>query len=91
MENRLASLLLPVLLFCGAAQGADLIREARIASQIQEALLPGLISKMKDELELAVARLRDSKENLGEDEYYRRLENLMIELAKLYSEQAERR
>ena len=39
----------------------------------------------RDELELAVVRLRDSKTTLNEDEYYQRLENLMLELAKVYS------
>jgi hypothetical protein len=52
----------------------------------REQKMPPETRARRDELELAVARLRDSKEKLGEDEYYRRLENLMIELAKLYSE-----
>jgi hypothetical protein len=38
----------------------------------------------RDELELAVARLRETKATFAEDEYYRRLENLMRELALLY-------
>jgi hypothetical protein len=37
----------------------------------------------RDELELAVAKLRDTKSGLAEDEYYRRLETLLLELAKL--------
>ena len=41
----------------------------------------------RDELELSAARLRDSKQQLGEDEYYRRLEELMRALAELYSSQ----
>ena len=55
----------------------------------RELKMPPEIRVRRDELELTVARLRDSKEKLGEDEYYRRLENLMTELAKLYSNQAE--
>ena len=55
----------------------------------RELKMPPEIRVRRDELELTVARLRDSKEKLGEDEYYRRLENLMTELAKLYSSQAE--
>jgi hypothetical protein len=42
----------------------------------------------RDELELAVARLRDLKKSLDETEYYRRLEVLLVEMARIY-EQAE--
>jgi len=57
----------------------------------REQTMPPEVRARRDELELAIARLRDSKENIEEQEYYRRLENLMIELARLYSEQAEHR
>lgn len=40
----------------------------------------------RDELELAVAMLREKKEQMPEDEYYARLEELMLELARLYRE-----
>ncbi|MDB6067517.1 MAG: hypothetical protein JWR26_3725 [Pedosphaera sp.] len=40
----------------------------------------------RDELELAVARLRETKGKLDEDEYYRQLEKLVLELAKLADE-----
>ena len=39
----------------------------------------------RDELELTLARLRDTKGNLDSEEYYQRLEQLLLELAKLYS------
>lgn len=42
----------------------------------------------RDELELVIAKLRESKPQLGEEEYCRRLENLMLELSKLYSTRA---
>jgi hypothetical protein len=38
----------------------------------------------RDELELAVARLRDMKSSLEATEYYRRLEVLLVEMAQLY-------
>jgi hypothetical protein len=57
----------------------------------REQKMPPETRVRRDELELAVARLRDSKGKLGEDEYYRRLENLMTELAKLYRGQSEPR
>ncbi|MBE0545564.1 MAG: hypothetical protein IH623_29865 [Verrucomicrobia bacterium] len=51
----------------------------------QEQQMPAEIRARRDELELAVARLRESKATFAADEYYRRLENLMLELAKIYS------
>jgi hypothetical protein len=50
----------------------------------QEQQMPAEIRARRDELELAVARLREAKATFAEDEYYRRLENLMRELALLY-------
>jgi hypothetical protein len=38
----------------------------------------------RDQLELSIAALRDQKGKLKEDEYYERLEKLMVELARLY-------
>jgi hypothetical protein len=51
----------------------------------EEQKMPPEVRVRRDDLELAIAKLRESKEQLGADEYYRRLENLMLELAKLYS------
>jgi len=50
----------------------------------QEQKMPPELRIKRDELELAIARLREAKETLPSDEYYRRLENLMLELARLY-------
>jgi hypothetical protein len=52
----------------------------------REQKMPAQLRAKRDELEKAIAQLRDSKEKLGEEEYYRQLEPLMLELAKLYSE-----
>jgi hypothetical protein len=38
----------------------------------------------RDELELAVARLRETRPASPDDDYYRRLESLLLELARLY-------
>lgn len=38
----------------------------------------------RDELEIALVKLRDTKANLPEDEYYRRLEELLLQIARLY-------
>jgi len=51
----------------------------------QEQKMPPELRARRDELELAVARLREAKPNLATDEYYQRLEKLMLELAELYA------
>jgi hypothetical protein len=50
-------------------------RERQIAPEMR---------RRRDQLELAVAALRDQKAKLSEDEYYRRLEPLMVDLGRLY-------
>lgn len=50
--------------------------------------LPADLRRRRDELERAVAALRDQKGKLAEDEYYKRLEPLMIELGRLYRQSA---
>ena len=54
-----------------------------VPSDREKALTPE-IRQRRDQLELAIAALRNEKEKLKEDEYYRRLEPLFVELAKLY-------
>jgi hypothetical protein len=51
----------------------------------RERSLPADVRKRRDELELSLAALRDQKGKLGEDEYYTRVEKVMVELARLYS------
>jgi hypothetical protein len=46
--------------------------------------MPAAVRQRRDELESSIALLRDEKEKLKDDEYYARLEKLMIELARLY-------
>ena len=40
----------------------------------------------RDSLELQIARLRENKSGLPEEEYYRLLEPLLLELAKAYQQ-----
>jgi hypothetical protein len=51
----------------------------------QERELSTALRSQRDELELAVARLRDSKDKMPEEEYYRRIEPLLIDLARIYT------
>jgi hypothetical protein len=55
-----------------------------------ERAMPEELRRRRDQVELEVLRLRDGRAKLGEDEYYRRVEPLMLELARLYRK-AERR
>ena len=48
--------------------------------------MPVEIRRRRDELELSIAALRDQKDKLNEDEYYAKLEKLMVDLARLYRE-----
>jgi hypothetical protein len=50
----------------------------------RERQIPAAVRQRRNQLELAIAALRDQKTQLGADAYYKRLEPLMIELARLY-------
>lgn len=50
----------------------------------REQALPADVRRRRDELELALAGLRDQKAKLGEDEYYTRLEKILLDLSRLY-------
>jgi hypothetical protein len=50
----------------------------------QERSIPLALRQRRDELELSLANLRDQKTTLKEEEYYSRLEKIMVELARLY-------
>jgi hypothetical protein len=54
-----------------------------LSSETEQRLSPALRARRND-LELAVLKLRDEKSKLPTDEYYQKLEPLLIELAQLY-------
>lgn len=51
-----------------------------------EQKLPPSIRARRNELELAIAKLRETKAEIPESEYYRKLEVLLLELAQLYEQ-----
>ncbi len=51
----------------------------------RERKIPEPIRRRRDEIELSIAALRDQKSKLSEDEYYRRLEPLMLDLGATLS------
>ncbi len=72
----------------GAAPDGLRAHQFHLIRSEAERKLPPAVRAKRDELELAVARLRDARPNYGEEEYYRRLEALLLELARLYEQQA---
>jgi len=49
-----------------------------------EKAMPPELRRRRDQLELQVLQLRDGRAKLNDDEYYRRMEPLLLELARLY-------
>jgi hypothetical protein len=68
----------------GVADGLRAHQIHLVRSEREQQMAPAQRAR-RDELEAALEKLRQSKDKLGEDEYYRRLENLLLELAKVYS------
>ncbi len=48
--------------------------------------MPAQLRAERDKLELEVMKLRDSKENLSEQEYFSRLEELLYKIAQIYEQ-----
>lgn len=47
--------------------------------------LPAQLRAERDRLELEVVKLRDAKESFSEEDYYTRLEKLLVEIAQIYA------
>ena len=67
----------------GAVDGLR-AHQFHLVRSAEDQKLPAAVRARRDELELAIARLRESKGALAEDEYYRRLEELLREMARVY-------
>ena len=52
----------------------------------RERALPADVRRRRDDLELTLASLRDQKAKLTEEEYYTRLEKVLLDLSRLYRE-----
>jgi hypothetical protein len=68
----------------GAALDGLLAGQFQLVPSAAERELPIERRRRRDELEIAIAGLREQKNNLPEDDYYGQLEKLAIELAGLY-------
>jgi hypothetical protein len=71
-----------------AADGAALdglrAHQFHLVRSEQERKLSPETRARRDELELGIARLREAKSEMTEDNYYQQLEKLLIEVARLY-------
>lgn len=56
-----------------------------VHSQVENRMPPELRAK-RDRLELEVFKLRDSRDNLSEDEYFSRLEKMLYDIALIYEQ-----
>jgi hypothetical protein len=68
----------------GASADGLRAHQFHLIRSAQELKIPPDVRAKRDELELGVAQLRESKAKLPEEEYYRKLESLLLDLAQLY-------
>jgi hypothetical protein len=67
----------------GAATDGTRANQFCLVRSEAERKIPAALRARRDELELSVEKLRDRKAKMDEDEYYRQLETMMVELAKI--------
>lgn len=71
-----------------AKEGAELdgvrAHQVHLVASDREARMPLELRKRRDALELELEALREQKASLSEEEYFDRLESLMLELARVY-------
>jgi hypothetical protein len=68
----------------GAALDGHRAHQVHLITSGRERQMPADLRRRRDQIELSIAALRDQKAKLSEDAYYRQLEGLMVELARLY-------
>jgi hypothetical protein len=67
----------------GASLDGVRAHQIHLVPNEQDLKMPPALRARRDELEAAVAKLRESKGRLREDEYYRQLEPLLVEIARI--------
>jgi hypothetical protein len=68
----------------GAAPDGLRAHQLHLIPSARERDMPAQVRQRRDQLELSIAALRNEKESLAADDYYSRLEPLMVELARIY-------
>jgi hypothetical protein len=69
----------------GAALDGRRAHQWHLVPSDEERRLPPEVRRRRDELELQLAELRDRKSDFTEDDYYARIEPLLLEIARLYA------
>lgn len=67
----------------GASLDGVRANQLHLVRSAEEQSLPADVRARRDALELSVAKLRESKSQMPEAEYYRQLESILLELARL--------
>jgi hypothetical protein len=80
----------PAKLEGNAAPDGRRAHQIHLLRSAPEKAMPADLRRRRDELELQVLQLRDQRARLSDDEYYRRLEPLVLEIARIY-QKADRR
>jgi len=74
----------------GAAADGRRAHQVHLLPSDPEKAIPPDLRRRRDELELQVLALRDARGKMSEEEYYRRIEPLLLEIARVY-QKVERR
>lgn len=75
----------------GASPDGLRAHQIHLVPSDRERNLPPDVRRRRDELELSLASLRDQKAGMKEDEYYHRIEPILLELGRLYQQAEGRR
>ncbi len=70
----------------GAAADGVRAHQWHLVPSERDRTMPAAVKQRRDELEQGLAALREQKVKLGEDDYYARIEKVLVELARLYTE-----
>jgi len=68
----------------GAAIDGLRAHQIHLLQNKEEKQLSPELRARRDELEIAISKLRESKAQMNEEEYYRKLEPLLVEMARIY-------
>ena len=68
----------------GAPLDGTRAHQLHLVPSSRERSIPAEVRRKRDQVERSIAALRDEKSKFPEDDYYARLESLMVELARLY-------
>jgi hypothetical protein len=68
----------------GAPADGHRAHQLHLVPSDPEKAMPSDLRRRRDQLELQVLQLRDGRGKISDDEYYRRMEPLVLELARLY-------